>query len=115
MDCRHLNFEAFQNKFPTIVAYCRSIGIDVKIDLIPIVPAAHYQCGGIEVDQWAKTSVGNLYTSGECAFTGLHEANRLASNSLLEAIVYSHQASLSVLEQISTIPNPIVPKKKEAV
>lgn len=106
LDCRHLNFEAFQNEFPTIVAYCLSIGINLKTDLIPIVPAAHYQCGGIQVDEHARTSVKNLYASGECAHTGLHGANRLASNSLLEALVYSHQAFKMVLNELDNIPHP---------
>jgi L-aspartate oxidase len=113
LDCRHLNFEEFQNEFPTIVSYCRSIGIDVKTDLIPIVPAAHYQCGGIDVDLDAKTSIQNLYASGECAHTGLHGANRLASNSLLEALVYSHQASCSVLSEIDTVEAPLPQEQKE--
>ncbi len=113
LDCRHLNFEDFQNEFPTIVAYCYSIGIDLKTDLIPIVPAAHYQCGGIEVDEHAKTSVGNLYASGECAFTGLHGANRLASNSLLEALVYSHQAVVAVLKELDVIQEPTGLQQKE--
>lgn len=106
LDCRHLNFEAFQNEFPTIVAYCLSIGINLKTDLIPIVPAAHYQCGGIQVDEHARTSIENLYASGECAHTGLHGANRLASNSLLEALVYSHQAYQAVLKILDHIPEP---------
>ncbi|MGB7785825.1 MAG: L-aspartate oxidase [Salinimicrobium sp.] len=113
LDCRHLDFEAFQNEFPTIVAYCRSIGIDVRSDLIPIVPAAHYQCGGIDVDLQAKTSLDNLYASGECAHTGLHGANRLASNSLLEALVYSHQAYLAVVKELDEIPEPELQQQKE--
>ena len=106
LDCRHLNFGAFQNEFPTIVAYCLSIGLNLKTDLIPVVPAAHYQCGGIQVDEKARTSIKNLYASGECAHTGLHGANRLASNSLLEALVYSHQAYQAVLDELDTIPEP---------
>lgn len=112
LDCRHLDQEDFRNKFPTIVSYCTSIGINLAIDLIPIVPAAHYQCGGIEVDRLARTSVKHLYASGECAHTGLHGTNRLASNSLLEALVYSHQASGVVLEELDKIPEPELPKQK---
>lgn len=104
LDCRHLDREKFKKKFPTIVSYCNTIGIDLAVDLIPIVPAAHYQCGGIEVDQKGRTSVKNLFASGECAHTGLHGANRLASNSLLEALVYSHQASTVVLKELDWIP-----------
>ena len=106
LDCRHLDFESFQNEFPTIVAYCQSIGINIKTDLIPIVPAAHYQCGGIEVNLEAKTTIPNLYASGECSHTGLHGANRLASNSLLEALVFSHQASVAVLQELDFISAP---------
>lgn len=106
LDCRHLDYEDFLQHFPTIVSYCRSIGIDLRIDLIPIVPAAHYQCGGIAVDEYARTSVKNLYASGECAHTGLHGANRLASNSLLEALVFSHQAANVVLQEIDMITAP---------
>ncbi|MEG9328427.1 L-aspartate oxidase [Salinimicrobium catena] len=106
LDCRHLNFEAFQNEFPTIVAYCQRIGLNLKTDLIPIVPAAHYQCGGIDVDQNARTSIFNLFASGECANTGLHGANRLASNSLLEALVYSHQAFETVVQELDEIKEP---------
>ena len=111
LDCRHLNMEAFQNEFPTIVGYCESIGINVKTDLIPIVPAAHYQCGGIHVNLQAKATIPNLYASGECSHTGLHGANRLASNSLLEALVFSHQASIAALEEIDFIPAP--PEQQE--
>ncbi|MFD2519227.1 L-aspartate oxidase [Salinimicrobium flavum] len=113
LDCRHLNFEYFQNEFPTIVAYCLSIGIDLKTDLIPVVPASHYQCGGIDVDPEAKTSLKNLYASGECAHTGLHGANRLASNSLLEALVYSHEASGAVLLELDKVPVPEIEPQPE--
>lgn len=100
IDCRHLDPEEFAAHFPTITKHCASLGIDFRKDLIPIVPAAHYQTGGIQVNQWAETSIHHLYASGECAHTGLHGRNRLASNSLLEALVYSHQASQKVLEKI---------------
>ena len=112
LDCRHLDQQEFSSKFPTIVNYCKSIGIDLAVDLIPVVPAAHYQCGGIEVDRKARTSVINLFASGECAHTGLHGANRLASNSLLEALVYSHEASEIVLQELDKIPEPKLPQQK---
>ncbi|SFG01491.1 L-aspartate oxidase [Salegentibacter agarivorans] len=104
LDCRHLEAEAFKSHFPTIVQYCLDEGIDFKKDLLPIVPAAHYQCGGIQVDKFARTSINKLYASGECAHTGLHGANRLASNSLLEALVFSHQAAGNVVEKLDSIP-----------
>ncbi|MGA9590087.1 MAG: L-aspartate oxidase [Salegentibacter sp.] len=104
LDCRHLEHEAFAAHFPTIDSYCYSLGINLQTDLIPVVPAAHYQCGGIQVDEYSHTTVKNLYASGECANTGLHGANRLASNSLLEAVVFSHQASEAVLAEIDSLP-----------
>lgn len=112
MDVRHLDAAAFKQHFPTIGGYCSSIGINLKTDLVPIVPAVHYQCGGIDVNISARTSVANLYASGECAHTGLHGANRLASNSLLEAVVFSHQAAISVLEELDAIPEPQIPEIK---
>jgi L-aspartate oxidase len=105
LDCRHLDEAAFKEHFPTIVQHCSSVGIDVMRDLIPVVPAAHYQCGGIEVNEFSRTSIRNLYAAGECAHTGLHGANRLASNSLLEALVFSHQAAGVVVRELNFIPS----------
>lgn len=103
LDTTHLDKEHLQSHFPTIYNKCLSIGIDISKQLIPVVPAAHYLCGGIKVDLNAKTSIINLFASGECASTGLHGANRLASNSLLEALVFSHRAFLSGVEKIKNI------------
>ena len=89
LDCTHLNTEAFVKHFPMIYERCKNVGVDVAKDWIPVGPAQHYICGGIVVDRTGKTSVENLFACGECSRTGLHGANRLASNSLLEALVYS--------------------------
>jgi L-aspartate oxidase len=93
LDCRHLDLEEFYTHFPSITDYCKTIGLHPKTNLIPVVPVAHYQCGGIEVNKNSETSIKNLYAIGECSRTGLHGKNRLASNSLLEALVFAHQAS----------------------
>ena len=92
LDCRHMDQQKFIEHFPNIHAKCMSIGIDVSKDMIPVSPAAHYSCGGVKTDEWARTSIHNLYAAGECASTGLHGANRLASNSLLEAMVFANRA-----------------------
>jgi len=91
LDVRHMSMEKFVEHFPNIYEKCLSIGIDVSKNLIPVAPAAHYSCGGIKTDEWGRTSIKNLYAAGECASTGLHGANRLASNSLLEAMVFAHR------------------------
>ena len=98
LDCRHLNHNRLIEEFPGIFAKCLSIGIDIRKDMIPVVPAAHYLCGGIVANEFAQTTIRHLYASGECACTGLHGANRLASNSLLEAVVFSHRAAQHALE-----------------
>ncbi len=100
LDCRHMPTEKFIEHFPNIYEKCKSIGIDVAKDMIPVSPAAHYSCGGIQTDEWAHTSIRNLYAAGECASTGLHGANRLASNSLLEAMVFAHRAFTDVKKRV---------------
>ncbi len=105
MDCRHLKIAAFKAKFPTIFAYLTSKGIDLKKDLIPIAPAAHYQCGGLKVNKHGQTSIEGLFAIGECAETGLHGANRLASNSLLEALVFAHEAADFIQQHIDDYKN----------
>jgi L-aspartate oxidase len=103
LDCRHMDAEKFKEHFPNIEARCKSIGIDVMKHMIPVAPAAHYSCGGIKTDEWGRTSLHHLYACGECASTGLHGANRLASNSLLEAMVFAHRAYENSLNQIDQI------------
>lgn len=100
LDCRHLDKHQLVNHFPNIYAKCLSIGINITKEMIPVNPAAHYICGGIAVDEWGRSTIRNLYSSGECAATGLHGANRLASNSLLESAVFSHRASIDAAKQI---------------
>ncbi len=98
LDVRHCDYEKFLEHFPNITQYCLDAGIDVRREMIPVVPAQHYMCGGIRVNEWGKTNINFLYAVGECACTGLHGANRLASNSLLEAVVFGHRAYESTLE-----------------
>lgn len=103
LDCRHMDQEKFVHHFPNIYEKCLSIGIDVMQHMIPVAPAAHYSCGGIKTDEWGKTSIQHLYACGECASTGLHGANRLASNSLLEAMVFGHRCYLDSVQQVNSI------------
>jgi L-aspartate oxidase len=105
LDCRHFSKEKFIEHFPNIYEKCLSIGIDITQHLIPVAPAAHYSCGGIKTDEHARTSIKNLYAAGECASTGLHGANRLASNSLLEAMVFAHRAYKDAITKINGIGN----------
>lgn len=91
LDCTHLDLLAFKNHFPTIYQNCLLSEIDIVKDWIPVIPTQHYLCGGIVVDINGQTSIENLFACGECSYTGLHGANRLASNSLLEALVFANQ------------------------
>src|SRR5881275_2809201 len=110
LDCRHMNMEKFKEHFPNIYEKCLSIGIDVSKNFIPVAPAAHYSCGGIKTDEWGRSSVKNLYACGECSSTGLHGANRLASNSLLEAMVFAHRCYVDAVNRIDAIENlPPIP------
>ena len=100
LDCRHMDVKKFIDHFPNIYEKCKSIGIDVSHQMIPVAPAAHYSCGGIKTDEWGRTSIRHLYACGECASTGLHGANRLASNSLLEALVFGHRCFIDSMQQV---------------
>ena len=103
LDARHLGKRALMEGFPNIFAKCLDLGINISNDMIPIRPAAHYQCGGILVDRNGESSIRHLYAAGECSRTGLHGGNRLASNSLLEAIVYAHNAAMDAIRKIKDI------------
>lgn len=103
LDCRHIDRKILHEHFPNIYQKCLSIGIDIETEMIPVVPACHYICGGIAVDEHARSSIRHLLAAGECARTGLHGANRLASNSLLEAVVFSHRAAIHSIEHVQNI------------
>ena len=105
LDCRHMDREKFLEHFPNIYEKCKSIGIDISTQMIPVAPAAHYSCGGIKTNEWGQSSIFNLYACGEVASTGLHGANRLASNSLLEAIVFSHRCYQDARESLKKKDN----------
>lgn len=101
LDCRHLDREAFLKHFPNIYQQCLDEGYDMFTDLIPVVPASHYLCGGIDVDVYGQSTIKNMFAVGECSNTGLHGANRLASNSLLEALVFAHRAAIKTVERLN--------------
>jgi L-aspartate oxidase len=100
--------EEIRHHFPNLLAQCKEFGVDMTKDLVPVVPAAHYFCGGIRVDDWARTSLKNLYAVGEVACTGIHGANRLASTSLLEGLVWGERAAHHIQERLNAgdLPMP---------
>ena len=108
LDCRHMDYDKFESHFPNILAKCKKNGVDVRKEMIPVVPAAHYLCGGIQVNRDGLSTVKNLFAIGECSCTGLHGANRLASNSLLEALIFAHRSYLKsseLLEETTAFPD----------
>ncbi len=103
LDCTQLEADKLKAHFPNIYEKCLSLNIDITKDMIPVIPAAHYQCGGIKVDMNGQSSINRLYAAGEVSCTGLHGANRLASNSLIEAIVYADRAAEHSLGRLNNI------------
>jgi L-aspartate oxidase len=98
LDLTHLDAERVRKRFPTIYATCMRYNIDIATELVPVRPAAHYAMGGVRTDLWGRTSLAGLYAAGEVASTGVHGANRLASNSLLEGVVFGARAGSAMAE-----------------
>jgi L-aspartate oxidase len=103
LDLSPIGAETTERRFPGILEECGRRGIDIRREPVPVVPAAHYACGGVQTSASGHTSIAGLYASGEVACTGVHGANRLASNSLLEAVVYSHRAALHVPAELAHV------------
>lgn len=108
LDCRHLDSDLLAREFPTVVAGCRAFGLEPSKDLLPVLPAAHYAVGGAQTDLDGRSSIPRLYAVGECACTGVHGANRLAGNSLAEALVFGRRAARAIAGQragrVKTLP-----------
>ena len=109
LDIRHRDSDFIRQRFPNLYAKCLSYGIDMTTDPVPIVPAAHYMCGGVVTDMSGRTDIHRLYAIGETACSGLHGANRLASNSLLEALVYADRAARQTIKEVQSIAEDEVP------
>lgn len=121
LDARHITHLDLKERFPTIFENCHNLGIDIRKDLIPVVPAAHYFCGGIKVNLQGETTIEGLFAVGEAACTGLHGANRLASVSLMEGVVFGTHTARSIFKNfkplneslVETIPDWVFPRSEE--
>ncbi len=109
LDISHKPKKFLEQHFPTVMKRCAKFGIDIAREPIPVVPAAHYTCGGVVVNHHGQTDLDGLYAIGETSFTGLHGANRMASNSLLECIVYAHSAAQHIIATIDQVPELSAP------
>jgi L-aspartate oxidase len=109
LDARHLGAEFLEHRFPTIVASTRAAGVDPATELIPVAPAAHYASGGVRTDLAGRTSIPGLYACGEVACTGVHGANRLASNSLLEGLVFARRIADDIARDLPPQADPVAP------
>ncbi len=115
LDGRHLGAAQWEHRFPTILASCREHGIDPVTDLIPVVPAAHYVSGGVRTDLFGRTSVPGLYACGEVACTGVHGANRLASNSLLEGLVFAERIAAALGRGLPPLAEPVAQARRSGL
>jgi L-aspartate oxidase len=115
LDARHLGAEVLLERFPTIVRACREAGVDPVTDLVPVAPAAHYASGGVRTDLHGRTSVPGLYACGEVACTGVHGANRLASNSLLEGLVFAARIGADLSRDLPPHGDPVLPDAEQVL